>query len=93
MQALEKTLRNKLERTVMEARDVAELGFIAANETWHLTPYRQACFFVTDLRNRVWKAVTDSSINAAREFQAEVVSPVLAYEDLDQLVLRHLMGK
>ena len=40
---------------------------------------------VTDLRNRVWKAVTDASINAPRDLQAEVVSPVLAYEDLDQL--------
>jgi len=40
---------------------------------------------VTDLRNRVWKAVTDASINAPRDLQAEVVSPVLNYDDLEQL--------
>lgn len=40
---------------------------------------------VTDLRGRTWKAVTDSSINASRDLQAEVVSPVLAYADLEQL--------
>lgn len=40
---------------------------------------------VTDLRGRTWKAVTDSSINADRDLQAEVVSPVLAYADLEQL--------
>ena len=42
-----------LQQRALEARDVAELGFIIANETWHLTPYRQACVFVTDLRSRL----------------------------------------
>ena len=40
---------------------------------------------VTDLRDRVWKVVTDSSIGASREFQAEVVSPILTYGDIEQL--------
>lgn len=34
---------------------------------------------------RIWKAVTDSSLSADRSRQAEVVSPILTYADLDQL--------
>ncbi|MEN6520061.1 MAG: amidoligase family protein [Armatimonadota bacterium] len=38
---------------------------------------------VRDDQNRVWKVVADSSLsNVAPEFRAEVVSPVLTYEDL-----------
>lgn len=41
---------------------------------------------VTDLRGRVWKVMADASlVNVPRELQAEVVSPVLQYDDLDQL--------
>jgi hypothetical protein len=40
---------------------------------------------VVDRRGRVWKAVADSSLNASRERQAEVVSPILRYEDLTEL--------
>jgi len=47
---------------------------------------------------RKWKAVTDASIAAAREVQAEVVSPILTYDDLDNLQeivrqLRHAGAK
>ena len=42
-----------LQQRALEARDVPELCFIAANETWHLVPYRQASVYVTDLRDRL----------------------------------------
>jgi len=41
---------------------------------------------VKDARGRVWKVVADSSLNSVpRHLQAEIVSPVLAYDDLPQL--------
>lgn len=40
---------------------------------------------VKDAKDRVWKVVTDSSINAGRAYQAEVVSPVLQYTDIEEL--------
>ena len=42
-----------LQQRALEARDVPELCFIVANETWHLVPYRQASVYVTDLRDRL----------------------------------------
>ena len=32
----------------MQARDMAELSFIIANDTWQIVPYRQACVLVED---------------------------------------------
>ncbi len=40
---------------------------------------------VTDTKSRSWKVVTDSSLNASRDRQAEVVSPVLKAEDMEEL--------
>jgi len=40
---------------------------------------------VTALDGRVWKAVTDSSLSAPRHLQAEIVSPILRYGDIEQL--------
>jgi len=40
---------------------------------------------VKDAKGRTWKVVTDSSLNADREYQAEIVSPVLKAEDIDEL--------
>jgi len=40
---------------------------------------------VSDSRNRTWSVVADSSLNASRSFQAEVVSPVLTWRDLPEL--------
>lgn len=37
-----------LQQRCMQALDATELGFVIANETWHLVPYRQACVFFTD---------------------------------------------
>lgn len=51
-------------------------------------------WYVTDARGRVWKVVADSSLNAARHQQAEVVSPILVYEDIEELqqVVRAVRG-
>ena len=41
---------------------------------------------LTDERNRVWKVVADSSLsNVPAHLRAEVVSPVLGYDDIPQL--------
>jgi len=40
---------------------------------------------VKDAKDRTWKVVTDASLNADRERQAEIVSPVLKAEDIDEL--------
>lgn len=37
-----------LQQRCLRAQDLAELGFIIANETWHLLPYRQAAVFLND---------------------------------------------
>lgn len=37
-----------LQQRCMRARDSAELGFVIANETWHLLPYGQAAMFQVD---------------------------------------------
>jgi hypothetical protein len=41
-----------LQQRAMEAADETELLFLAANETWHLAPYSQACVFVNDALGR-----------------------------------------
>ncbi len=41
---------------------------------------------VNDLRGRTWKVVADASLTSVpRHLQAEVVSPVLTYDDVEQL--------
>lgn len=41
-----------LHSKAVKCQDLAELGFLIANETWHLLPYRQACFFTPDAMKR-----------------------------------------
>ncbi len=40
---------------------------------------------VVDSRGRAWQAKSDASLSASRSQQAEVVSPILTYDDLAQL--------
>ena len=40
---------------------------------------------VTATDGRVWKVMADSSLNAPKELQAEIVSPILRYEDIETL--------
>lgn len=77
-----------LQQRALEARDVAELGFIVANETWHLTPYRQACVFVADLRNRLAlttvSGLADNSEDTPFTLWAQQVCALLAREAGDR---------
>ncbi len=55
---------------------VTHVGSPACYDPWH----------ITDLRGRTWKVMADSSLtNVPRNLQAEVVSPVLGYDDIPQL--------
>jgi hypothetical protein len=48
-----------LQQRCLRAQDLAELGFVIANETWHLCPYRQAAVFILDrLGNPVLKTIS-----------------------------------
>jgi hypothetical protein len=42
-----------LQQRSQQARDEAELGFLIANDTWHLVPYTQACVFLPDAIGRL----------------------------------------
>lgn len=48
-------------------------------------PFCYDPWHVTDAQGRTWKVMADSSLSAAKPLQAEVVSPILTYEDLAQL--------
>ena len=54
---------------------VQHLGIPSSYDPWQ----------VTDARGRTWRVVADSSLNADKAHQAEVVSPILRYEDIPQL--------
>ena len=55
---------------------VTHAGFPANYDPWE----------VNDLRGRTWKVVADASLTSVpRHLQAEVVSPVLTYDDVEQL--------
>ena len=49
------------------------------------TPYCYDPWQVTDARGRIWKVMADSSLSAAKHLQAEVVSPILTYDDIEEL--------
>ena len=42
-----------LQRQALQAQDAAALGFVVANETWHLAPYQQACVCLIDALGRL----------------------------------------
>ena len=45
---------------------------------------------VRDGRNRVWRVVADSSLtNVPANLRAEVVSPILEYGDIEELLKQH----
>jgi hypothetical protein len=55
---------------------VTHVGTPACYDPWH----------VTDLRGRTWKVMADASLtNVPRNLQAELVTPILRYEDIPQL--------
>jgi hypothetical protein len=40
---------------------------------------------VIDRRGRTWQVMADASLNARKEYQAEIVSPILHYDDIGEL--------
>jgi hypothetical protein len=84
-----RTLRFGIEiETVGQTRErVAQaIQQVVGGTTSHVgAPFSYDPWHVTDARGRTWKVVADSSLNASRDRQAEVVSPVLTYEDLPEL--------
>ena len=42
-----------LQRQALQAESISDLGFVVANETWHLVPYQQACVCLVDGLGRV----------------------------------------
>jgi Putative amidoligase enzyme len=55
--------------------EVRHVGMPAVYDPWK----------VIDRRGRTWQVVADSSLNAGRSYQAEIVSPILHYEDIAEL--------
>jgi len=55
--------------------EVRHVGMPAVYDPWK----------VIDRRGRTWQVVADSSLNARREYQAEIVSPILHYDDIAEL--------
>ena len=49
------------------------------------TPYCYDPYEVRAADGRVWRVMADSSLSASRDRQAEVVSPILRYEDIEML--------
>ena len=75
------TIRRTREQTAAAIHSVVggtirHVGFPASHDPWE----------VEDLRGRKWKVVADASLSSVpRHLQAEIVSPVLAYDDIPQL--------
>ncbi len=55
--------------------DVRHVGMPAVYDPWK----------VIDRRGRTWQVVADSSLSASKNYQAEIVSPILHYEDIAEL--------
>jgi hypothetical protein len=55
--------------------EVRHVGMPAVYDPWK----------VTDRRGRIWQVVADSSLSAIKNYQAEIVSPILHYEDIAEL--------
>ena len=84
-----KTLRFGIEiETIGQTRErVAQAIQQVVGGTVHYAGY-PACYDpwnVTDARGRTWKVMADSSLSADKTRQAEVVSPILTYEDIPEL--------
>ena len=42
-------------------------------------------YIAKDTKGRTWKAVSDSSIRASEAYRTEVVTPILRYDDIEDL--------
>lgn len=84
-----RTLRFGIEiETVGQTRDTVARAIqsVVGGTVQHVgTPFCYDPWHVVDARGRTWKVMADSSLSAAKHLQAEVVSPILTYADIEDL--------
>ena len=78
----------EVETTLLTRREVAEaIRSVVGGTVEHIgTPSCYDPYRITDARGLVWNVVADSSLTSAPpEKRAEIVSPILGYDDIPQL--------
>jgi hypothetical protein len=84
-----RTLRFGIEiETIGQTREVVAhaIQSVVGGEVRHVgTPAVYDPWKVIDRRGRTWQVVADSSLSASKNYQAEIVSPILHYEDIAEL--------
>jgi hypothetical protein len=77
----------ELETIAIERWEVAAaIRAVVGGEITHVgEPSQFDPWTVKDARGRIWKVVADGSLSADRAHQAEIVSPILEYADLEEL--------
>jgi hypothetical protein len=59
---------------------------VVGGEVRHVgTPFCYDPWKVIDRRGRSWQVMADASLSASKNYQAEIVSPILHYEDIAEL--------
>ncbi len=83
------TLRFGIEiETIGQTRGVVACAIqsVVGGEVRHVgTPFCYDPWKVIDRRGRTWQVMADASLNARKDYQAEIVSPILHYEDIAEL--------
>ena len=84
-----KTLRFGIEiETIGQSRETVARAIqtVVGGTVQHVgTPYAYDPWQVIDARGRTWKVMADSSLSTPKPLQAEVVSPILRYDDIPEL--------
>ena len=80
------TLRFGIEiETIGQTREVVARAIqsVVGGEVRHVgTPFCYDPWKVIDRRGRSWQVMADASLSAPKNYQAEIVSPILQYEDI-----------
>jgi len=83
------TLRFGIEiETIGQTRGVVACAIqsVVGGEVRHVgTPFCYDPWKVIDRRGRTWQVMADASLDARKDYQAEIVSPILHYEDIAEL--------
>ena len=83
------TLRFGIEiETIGQTREVVARAIqsVVGGEVRHVgTPFCYDPWKVIDRRGRSWQVMADASLSASKNYQAEIVSPILHYEDIAEL--------
>ena len=83
------TLRFGIEiETIGQTREVVARAIqsVVGGEVRHVgTPFCYDPWKVIDRRGRSWQVMADASLDARKDYQAEIVSPILHYEDIAEL--------